>query len=75
MSNLYKHFMENREQENTSALAQFIINSERDMFENYLKQKKIINEKYSNMREEKRTVDRIANEIVHTVDTILDTRR
>lgn len=74
MNRRYKRYAESRGNKNTSAFVRYMQTEKQSVSDNYIQQKNEINANYLYGQAEKEMIDNIANEIVKSVDEILDKR-
>ena len=74
MNKIYKRYAESRRNKDTSAFVGYMQTEKQSVSDNYIQQKNEINANYLYEQAEKEMIDNIANEIVKSVDEILDKR-
>lgn len=74
MDKIYKRYAESRGNKNTSAFVRYMQTEKQSVSDNYIQQKNEIRANYLYGQAEKEMIDNIANEIVKSVDEILDKR-
>ena len=74
MNKIYKRYAESRRNTDTSAFVRYMQTEKQSVSDNYIQQKNEIRANYLYGQAEKEMIDNIANEIVKSVDKILDKR-
>lgn len=74
MDRIYKRYAESRRNKDTSAFVRYMQTEKQSVSDNYIQQKNEIRANYLYGQAEKEMIDNIANEIVKSVDEILDKR-
>ena len=74
MNKIYKRYAESRRNKDTSVFVRYMQTEKQSVSDNYIQQKNEINANYLYGQAEKEMFDNIANEIVKTVDEIIDKR-
>ena len=74
MNRIYKRYAESRRNKDTSAFVRYMQTEKQSVSDNYIQKKNEIRANYLYGQAEKEMIDNIANEIVKSVDEILDKR-